>query len=74
MISDEIPFLRLVIDSSAKGEVEPNSAPVWNPEDNLRGHLQLFCSAEDAPVLEKITVYFEGQSITSIFHLMTVNE
>lgn len=67
MFSELSPFIRLSIDHSAKKADESNPAPIWNPEDNLRGNLQLVFSANDIPVLEKITVYFEGMSLPCLF-------
>jgi len=60
MFSDDAPNLRLVIDKSTKEETDLNSAPIWNPQDLLRGQLQMICSSEDDSVIEKMTAYFEG--------------
>lgn len=67
LVLARMPVLRLIIDNSAKEGVEPNSVPIWNPEDNLCGRLQLVSSSKDNPVLEKIAVYFEGESLASSF-------
>ena len=60
MFSEDTPNIRLVIDISMKEKIDLNSAPTWNPQDTLRGKLQVVCSSEDDSVIEQITVYFEG--------------
>jgi hypothetical protein len=59
---EEVPSIRLVVDHSVKNSDAVNKATIWNPEDVLCGHLKLLCSVKDEPIIEKITVYFEGKT------------
>jgi hypothetical protein len=53
------PRLRLILDHKAKPPNAATTATVWNPEDELHGHLEL-SYAEDIRI-DGITIYFEGE-------------
>jgi hypothetical protein len=55
---DQAPCLRLVLDHTAKNPDALTTATVWNPEDELHGHLEL--SSTDDLRIDGITIYFEG--------------
>ena len=54
----EVPHLRLILDYATKNPDSRNSITVWNPEDDLCGHLELL-NARDVAI-EKVTIHFEG--------------
>jgi hypothetical protein len=58
MNSDEGPHILLVLYPAAKDPDTENMPMVWNPEDDLFGHLELF-STKDLSI-HQITIYFEG--------------
>lgn len=51
------PRLRLILDHTIKNA--DTTTTIWNPEDELYGHLEL-SSAEDLRI-NGITIYFEGK-------------
>lgn len=57
MDPDQSPRLRLVLDYTTKNP-DATTATVWNPEDELHGHLEL--SSMDDLRMDGITIYFEG--------------
>jgi hypothetical protein len=58
MDPDQAPRLRLVLDHTTKNPDALITATVWNPEDELHGHLEL--SSTDNLRIDGITIYFEG--------------
>ncbi|KAF2802901.1 uncharacterized protein BDZ99DRAFT_482461 [Mytilinidion resinicola] len=60
MDPDPTPRLRLILDHTTKNPDAATTATVWNPEDELHGHLEL-SSTEDLGI-DGITIYFEGVS------------
>lgn len=58
MASGEIPYLDLVLDHTVKHPDAEITATVWNPADNLYGHLEI--SSKQDITIERITIYFEG--------------
>jgi len=63
MAADQAPHLRLILDQRAKNPNGPTTATVWNPEDDLHGHLEL--SSTDDLLIDRITIYFEGEAQTT---------
>jgi len=59
MDSDEVPHLSLVVYHPAMDSNPEGMLTVWNPEDDLFGHLEL-SSTKDLSI-HRITVYFEGE-------------
>ena len=59
MASDEVPHLRIILDHTVKNLNEDNTVTVWNPADNLYGHLELSGSQDLA--INGISIYFEGR-------------
>lgn len=59
MNSDEVLHIRLVLYPAAKDPDIENMPIVWNPDDDIFGHLELF-STEDLSI-HQITIYFEGE-------------
>jgi hypothetical protein len=53
------PRLRLILDHTTKNLDAATTATVWNPEDELHGHLEL-SSAEDLRI-DSFAIYFEGE-------------
>ena len=53
------PRLHLILDHTTKNPDAATTATVWNPEDELHGHVDL-SSAEDLRI-DGITIYFEGE-------------
>ena len=58
MDPDQAPRMRLILDHTTKNPDAPTTATVWNPEDELHGHLEL--SSTDDLRIDGITIYFEG--------------
>lgn len=58
------PRLRLILDHTTKNPDARHTATVWNPDDELHGHLEL-SSPEDYRI-DGITIYFEGEIWSSI--------
>jgi len=53
------PRLRVILDHRTKNIDTPTSATVWNPEDELHGHLEL--SSTESLRIDEIAIYFEGR-------------
>lgn len=64
MDPDPTPRLHLILDHTTKNPNSATTATVWNPEDELHGHLEL-SSKEDLGI-DAITIYFEGEVQTAI--------
>lgn len=64
MDPDPTPRLRLILDHTTKNPNAATTATVWNPEDELHGHLEL-SSTEDLGI-DGITIYFEGEMQAAI--------
>ena len=59
MDPDQAPRLRLILDHTTKNPDAITTTTVWNPEDELHGHLEL--SSTDDLRIDGITIYFEGE-------------
>lgn len=64
MDPDLTPRLRLILDHTTKNPDAATTATVWNPKDELHGHLEL-SSTEDLGI-HGITIYFEGEMQAAI--------
>jgi len=59
MYSDQDPNVRFILDQTNRNANAEMKITVWNPEEDLCGHLEL-SSTNNFNVLG-ITIYFEGE-------------
>jgi hypothetical protein len=71
MAPDQTPQLRFILNYAAKNPEPESPSTVWYPGESLRGHLEL-SNAKDVAI-ERITIYFEGQTSTTKAALLLAN-
>jgi hypothetical protein len=61
----QVPYLSLILDHESWNSDSQDTPTIWNPEENLYGHLELATVAGEDVDVQKITIYFEGLSETN---------